>query len=140
MTTFMQWVHVMAAVLGLGGLGFMLLILMPSLGVLNPEQREALSKAVAERFRWARWSTITLLLISGLYNIRRYYWEEPWGRAWKFLAVKILLSFALFGIVVALSIPLRFFDRLRTRRRTWLLVAFILGVVVVLISAYLRRG
>ena len=140
MTTFMQWVHLMAAVVGLGGMGFLLLILIPSLGALSAEQREALSKAVAGRFRWASWSAMTLLLISGLFNIRRYYWEEPWGRAWKFLALKILLSFALFAIVLGLTIPLRWFEGMRARRRMWLLVAFILGVVVVLISAYLRRG
>jgi uncharacterized membrane protein len=140
MTTFMQWVHLMAAVVGLGGMGFLLLILIPSLGALSAEQREALSKAVAGRFRWISWSAMTLLLLSGLFNIRRYYWEEAWGRAWKFLALKILLSFALFAIVLGLTIPLRWFEGMRARRRMWLLVAFILGVVVVLISAYLRRG
>ena len=121
-------------------MGFMLLILIPSLGVLSPDQREALSKAVASRFRWATWSAVTLLLLSGLYNVRRYYWEESGGRAWNFLTLKILLSFILFGIVLGLTIPFRLFEPLRARRRTWLLVAFILGVVVVLISAYLRRG
>jgi uncharacterized membrane protein len=140
MTTFMQWVHVMAAVIGIGGMAFMLLILVPSVKVLSPEQRQALSKAVAIRFRWATWSAMTMLLLSGLYNIRSYYWRVPWDRAWKLLTLKIVLSFALFGIVVGLSVPLRLFERLQTRRRMWLLVAFILGVVVVLISAYLRRG
>jgi uncharacterized membrane protein len=140
MTTFMQWVHLMAGVVGLGGMGFMLLILIPALGVLSADQRDALSKAVAGRFRWASWGAMTLLVLSGLYNVRRYYWEEPWDRAWKFLTLKILLSFALFAIVLGLTIPLRMLDRMRARRRTWLIVAFILGVVVVLISAYLRRG
>jgi uncharacterized membrane protein len=140
MTTFMQWVHLMAAVVGLGGMGFLLLILIPSLGVLSAEQREALSKAVAGRFRWASWSAITLLLLSGLFNVRHNYWEEPWGRAWKFLTLKIALSFTLFAIVLALTIPFRLFEPMRARRRIWLLVAFILGAVVVLISAYLRRG
>ncbi len=140
MTTLMQWVHLMAAVVGVGGMAFLLLILIPSLRVLSTEQREALSRAVAAKFRWATWSAITLLLISGLYNIRRYYWEEPWDKAWKFLALKIVLSFALFGIVLALTIPLKVFDPLRARRRTWLIVALSLGVVVILISAYLRRG
>ena len=139
MSIIMQWVHLMGAVVGLGGMGFLLLILIPSLGVLSAEQREVLSKAVAGRFRWASWSAMTLLLLSGLYNIRRYYWEEPWGPAWKFLTLKILLAFTLFAIVLALTIPLRVFEPLRARRRTWLLVAFILGVAVVLISAYLRR-
>jgi uncharacterized membrane protein len=140
MTTLMQWVHLMAAVVGLGGMGFLLLILIPSLGVLSAEQREALSKAVAGRFRWASWSAMTLLLLSGLFNIRRYYWEEPWDRAWRFLALKVLLSFVLFGIVLGLTIPFKLFEPLRARPRMWLLIAFILGVVVVLISAYLRRG
>ena len=140
MSTFIQWVHLIAAVVGLGGMGFLLLILIPSLGVLSAEQREALSKAVAGRFRWASWSAMTLLLVSGLFNLRRYYWEEPWGRAWKFLALKIILSFALFAIVLGLTSPFKLFEPLRARRRMGLLVAFILGVIVVLISAYLRRG
>ncbi len=140
MATIVQWIHLMAAVIGLGGMGFLLLILIPSLGVLSAEQREALAKAVASRFRWATWSAMALLLLSGLYNVSRYYWEEPWDRAWKLLAFKIALSFALFAIVLGLTIPFRLFEPLRARRRMWLLVAFILGVVVVLISAYLRRG
>ena len=61
-------------------------------------------------------------------------------RAWKLLTLKIVLSFTLFGIVLALTIPLRFLERVRAQRRTWLIVTFSLGVAVVLISAYLRRG
>jgi uncharacterized membrane protein len=142
MTTFMQWIHVMAAVIGLGGMGFILLILIPALGVLNPEQRETLYRAVSVRFRWVSWSVIGLLLISGLYSTREYYWEVTWGKSWVLLSIKIALAFALFGIVLGLSLPLPFaiFERMRARRRAWLIAAFALGVVVVLISAYLRRG
>jgi uncharacterized membrane protein len=140
MPTFMHWVHLMAAVIALGALGFLLLILIPAVGVLSAQQRETLSKAVAVRFRWASWSAMALLLISGLYSIRRYYWEEPWDRAWEFLTLKIVLALALFAIILGLSIPLRLFEPLRARRSTLVLAAFLLGVVVVLISAYLRRG
>ena len=139
MTTFMQWVHVMAAVVGLGGMGFLLLILIPSLSVLGAEQQTSLLKAVTRRFRWVSWTAITLLVLSGLYNIRRYYWEVPWDKAWKLLAFKIILSFGLFAIVLALTLPLSVFNRMRARRRTWLIVALSLGVAVVLISTYLRR-
>jgi uncharacterized membrane protein len=140
MPTIMQWVHLMAGVVGLGGMGFLLLILIPSMGVLSEDQRAELSKAVAGRFRWTSWSAMALLLISGLYNVRRYYWEEPWDRAWKFLAVKVILSFLIFAIVLGVTISFKLFEPLRARRRMLLLVAFILGVAVVLISAYLRRG
>ena len=141
MATFIQWIHLMAAVVGLGGMGFLLLILIPSLKVLSAEQREALSRAVGERFRWASWSAILLLLLSGIYNTRSYYREVPWKEhVWKFLALKILLSLGLFAIVLGLTVPFRLFEPLRARRRKLLFVAFILGVAVVLISAYLRRG
>jgi len=140
MTTFMQWIHLMAAMIGLGGMAFLLLIMIPSLRVLSADQRETLAKAVGGRFRWASWSAIMLLVVSGLYNVRRYYWEEPWDQAWKLLTAKIILSFVLFCIVLGLTVPLTQFASLRARRRMWLVAAFVLGVVVVVISAYLRRG
>ncbi len=139
MTTLMLWIHLIAAVAGIGGLAFLLLILMPSLRVLNPEQRSTLFQAVANRFRWVSWSAIVLLLASGFYNLRQYYWESSWGRSWSFLTLKIILSFVLFSIVLGLTIPAKVFDRLRARRQTWLIVALSLGVAVILISAYLRR-
>jgi uncharacterized membrane protein len=140
MPTIFQWVHVMSAIVGLGGMGFLLLIMIPSLRVLTAEQRDSLSKAIASRFRWVTWSSFALLLLSGLYLVRRSYWEEPWGSAWTLLSLKIALSFTLFGIIMALTVPFRLFEPLRAHRRQWLLVAFIMGVVVVVISAYLRRG
>ena len=139
MATLVQWVHVTTAVIGIGGMGFLLLILMPSLRVLNPEQRDALARVVMGRFRWVSWSVIILLMASGLYNVREYYWRAPWGRAWLFLTLKILLAFVVFGISLALTVPLGFFDRVRRRRKLWLAIAFGTGVAVIYISAYLRR-
>jgi uncharacterized membrane protein len=140
MTIFMLWVHLVAVVIIIGGLGFLLLTLLPSVGVLTAEQREALSKAVTARFRWVIWAAIALLLISGLYNVKRYYWEEAWGKSWWFLTLKITLAFVFFAILLGFTIPIKALDRLRMRRETWFIVAFAVGVVVILISAYLRVG
>jgi len=139
MATFAQWVHVSAAVIGIGGMGFMLLVLFPSVGVLNDEQRALLLKYVLGRFRWVTWSVIALLLASGLYNIRLV-WLVPWGPYWKFLTIKIVLALIIFIIVLFLTIPLGIFRKFRERRQLWLSIAFGLGMVVILISAYLRRG
>jgi uncharacterized membrane protein len=130
----------MAAVVALGAMSFLFLILIPSLQVLSPDQRAALAKAMAARFRWVSWGAMTVLLVSGLYQVRRYYWEEPWDHAWRVLTLKITLSFILFALVLGLTVPFKLFEPLQARRRAWLLVALILGVMVVLISAYLRRG
>jgi uncharacterized membrane protein len=139
MATFAQWVHVSAAVVGVGGMAFLLFILLPSVGVLNNEQRDHLLKLVMGRFRWVTWSVILLLLASGLYNVRLV-WLVPWGPYWKFLTIKIVLALIIFAIVLCLTIPLGIFRKFRERRQLWLSIAFALAVAVILISAYLRRG
>ena len=139
MSTFAQWVHVSAAVIGVGGMAFMLLVLFPSAGLLEEEQQKRLLKAALGRFRWVSWSVIVLLLASGLYNVKLV-WLVPWGPYWKFLALKIVLALLVFVIILCLTIPLKIFNGFRERRKQWLYAAFGLAMIVILISAYLRRG
>ena len=139
MSTFMQWVHVSAAVIGVGGMAFMLLVLFPSAGLLEEDERDKLLKAALGRFRWVSWSVILLLLGSGLYNVKLV-WLVPWGPYWKFLTIKVALAIAVFIIILCLTIPLKIFSGFRQRRRQWLYAAFGLAMIVILISAYLRRG
>lgn len=140
MSTFVQWVHLSAAVIGVGGIAFLHIILLPSVKTLSPEQRDLVLRAVMGKFRWASWSVIVLLLASGVYNVRQFYWEVAWGRSWMVLTAKILLALALFSISLALTLPFKSLDRFRARRQMWLSIALTLGMVVILLSAYLRRG
>jgi putative copper export protein len=112
---------------------------MPSLGALDPEHRDLLAKQVMDRFRWVIWSAIIVLLVSGLYSIRQYYWEMAWGKSWALLTVKIVLALFVFIVALALTLPFKLFDRVRARRQIWLSIAFGLAVAVLFISAYLRR-
>ena len=139
MPTFSQWVHVTAAVMSVGGMAFLLLVLPPRLGGLEPEQRDRLTKAVIARFRWVLWPSMAVLLLSGLYNIREYYWEVAWGKSWELLTVKIVLACIVFIIALALTLPFKLFDWVRARRQVWLAVAVGLSVAIIFISAYLRR-
>lgn len=138
MLTLVQWIHVAAAVIGVGGIGFLLLILLPSTRVLSDDQRDLLLRAVLGKFRWASWSAILLLLLSGLYSIRLRAWEAPWGTYWKFLTIKIILAFLVFAISLGLTLPFKFLDWFRARRQMWLSIAFALALIVILIGAYLR--
>jgi uncharacterized membrane protein len=138
MFTFVQWIHVVAAVIGVGGMAFLLFVLLPSARVLGPEQRETLLKVALGRFRWVSWSVILVLLVSGLSSIRMRAWEVPWGSYWKWLTIKIVLALFVFAISLMLTLPLSAFDRFRARRRTWLYVALGLSLGVILIAAYLR--
>jgi len=139
LTTIVQWVHLSAAIIGVGGMAFMLFVLFPSVGALNDEQRAGLQKAVLRRFNWVWWSVIFLLLASGLYNVKLV-WLAPQGTYWKFLTIKIALSLAVFVVVLFLTIPLSIFNWFRKHSSLWLSIAFSLALIVILISAYLRRG
>jgi len=139
MSTLAQWIHVSAAVVGIGGIGFLLVILLPSARVLNPDQRELLLKSALGKFRWVSWTVILLLLASGVYNVR-HVWEVPWGTYWKFLTLKIVLALLVFTISFCLTLPLKFLSWFRARRGVWLAVAFAMGIAVIYISAYLRRS
>ncbi len=138
MTTLVQWVHLVAAVVGVGGIAFVLVILIPSVQVFADEQRNQLLKVVMGRFRWASWGAILLLLGSGLYNVRLRAWEAPWGPYWKWLTLKILLAFCVFTISLLLTLPVPAFNRFRVRREMWLSIALGVALTVILISAYLR--
>jgi uncharacterized membrane protein len=139
MSTFLQWIHVTAVVLSVGGMAFLLIVLTPGLGDIQPEQRQRLAKLVMNRFRWVLWSSMALILLSGLYSIREYYWEVAWGKSWELLTVKIVLAGVVFAIALAVTLPFKLFDWVRARRQTWLAIAVGLAVVVIFISAYLRR-
>jgi len=139
MSTFLQWIHVTAAVIGVGGMAFLLLILTPSLKVLPPEQRDLLAKKVMKRFRWMIWLAILVLLLSGLYTVRQYYWEVAWGKSWELLTVKIVLALLVFIIALAPTLPFKVCDRVRARGQMWLSIAVGLAIAVILIAAYLRR-
>jgi uncharacterized membrane protein len=140
MSTLVQGIHVTAAVISVGGLAFLLLVLTSSLGKLQPEQRDLLAKQIVDRFRWVLWTAIIVLLVSGLYSTREYYWEVAWGKSWLLLSVKIVLALVVFVIALALTLPLKLFNWVRARRQVWLSIAVGLGVTVIFISAYLRRG
>jgi len=140
MSTLVQGIHVTAAAICVGGLAFLLFVLTPSLGNPQPEQRDLWAKQVIDRFRWVLWTAIIVLLVSGLYGIREYYWEVAWGKSWELLTVKIVLAFVVFFIALALTLPLKIFNWVRAHRQVWLAIAVGLAVTVIFIAAYLRRG
>ena len=140
MSVLMQWIHLVAAVVGIGGLGFIHMILIPASRDLEPGQRDLLLKRVSRKYQYVVWSVVLMLIASGLYNIHAHAWERPWGTYWKWLIVKISLAFIVFFFSLGLNLPLAIFDWLRQKRQMWLSITFSVALVVIFISAYLRRG
>jgi uncharacterized membrane protein len=66
-------VHVLLAVLWVGGMAFALMALRPALAVLEPAQRMALMAGVHKRFFLVVWHAVVLVLLTGYWLLFGYY-------------------------------------------------------------------
>ncbi len=62
----LDWVHLLGTVTWIGGTIFYVLILTPSLGVLEPPQAGKLMGALVKRYALFAWGAIVLLIVSGI--------------------------------------------------------------------------
>ena len=82
--TWDRWVlavHVLCAVIWVGGMFFAYVVLRPSLSVLEPIQRIALHTQVFRRFFLVVWHVMPLILRVGLRGAVRLLWRTGVGRA-----------------------------------------------------------
>lgn len=97
--------HVLAALLWLGGMFFLAVVGAPALRAVEPPQlRQQLFNALGTRFRYAGWVAITVLLITGFVNLSyrgwlswsvlgsASFWRTGTGKA---LAVKLICVVAM---------------------------------------------
>lgn len=154
-------VHVLAALLWLGGMFFLAAVGAPVLRALEPPAlRARVFDQLGRRFRTVGWVAIAILLVTGVINV--YYrgvlradvladpafWSTPFGTAlaWKLGAVAAMVvvsavhDFAQ-GPAAARMVP-GSPEALRARRRAaWLArINALLGLVVVLAAVHLARG
>jgi uncharacterized membrane protein len=139
--------HILGAVVWVGGMAFALLVLRPSLAVLEPPQRLALHAQVFRRFFRYIWHAMPIMLLTGYAMLA----AVPGGFSTASLAVNIMQALGLIMAVVFLVI---FFGPWRTMRaamdrkdnaaaaaavdkiRQLVRVNLILGTVTVLAAAW----
>lgn len=102
---FSVWLHILAAIVWIGGMVFLGAVLVP---VLRQDEfkhiRTPMLYATALRFRWAGWATLAVLVVTGFLNVwlRGYgwsawltasFWQSPWGTTlgWKLAFVTVVL-------------------------------------------------
>ena len=137
----MQWLHVVAAALAVGGVACIRFVVIPSAEGLGDEAKATLMEGVHGRFRKIIAVSIGLLLISGLYNVGivavQGHLMQP-GYLYPVIA-KIVLALVVFKIAFMLIVPGPAFAGVKAKRKGWLVANFVLGLLVILIAAYLRR-
>jgi uncharacterized membrane protein len=137
-------VHVLCAVLWVGGMFFAYVVLRPSLAVLDPPQRMLLHTQVFRRFFLVVWHAMPLIILSGLVLVFRYYGgldHVTW-------AVHAMLGLGLLMAAVFIAIvfgPYRRFRRTANRDvmlsslnaiRRMIGINLVLGLVTVVIAMF----
>ena len=136
----------------IGGFFFLRVILLPAAKVLPENQRLKLVEAAFHRFRIVIWSALLTILFSGVYNFIAFLRstgslsqdapKEPVENLSTYiivLGVKLFIVFIIFTFGVLLTFPYPVFTPIQRRPAPWLNLTVILGLIVIFLSALLRR-
>jgi uncharacterized membrane protein len=136
-----RWIHVLAAVVAVGGVLFQRLVLMPSVQAsIDDGRRAKLHEEVARRWKGVLMACIGLLLVSGFYNFFTVSLDkaESVPVYHSLFGVKFLAALVVFFLGSALVGRARAFEGMRRNRSRWLGITAVLAVVVILVSGVLK--
>jgi len=144
-------IHVLAAALWVGGMGFFALVIVPGLRRLEETKRREILRDVGARFAKVGWYNLGTLVITGIGNLAFRgllasianfdFWRSPFGST---LAIKLLLVVIVFALTYA-----HYLDALREgpsspadrARASWLgRSTMILSIAIAVLGVMLVRG
>ena len=137
-----RFLHVLTAIILLGGSTFMLLVILPSLQASEDSLRKSMASTIRDRWKRFVHLGIAIFLLTGFYN---YFQAMPKhkgdGLYHALVGTKILLALAVFFVASALVGRSSTFDSMRQNQRKWLTLLCLLGIVIVAISSFVNvRG
>lgn len=138
----MRWLHILAAVVAVGGTIFLRFVLMPVAGrVLEENVHTELRAGLVRRWQPFLHTCILLFLVSGFYNYlavtRHLHDDQPLYHA--LFGVKFLLALAVFALGLILTSRKAYAEKFRQNAKLWLGVLAALAVAIVLISGVMKN-
>ena len=137
----MRWIHILSAIVALGGSIFIRFVLMPSAQQVLDDETHAKLRATITR-RWMKFvhTCILLFLISGFYNYLVVQRPIHDGQAiyHMLFGIKFLLALVVFALAVALTSLKPWSEKLRANSKFWLLLLIALALVIVGISGVMK--
>lgn len=146
LNVFMRWLHVTSAVAVVGGLLAMRFAVVP--GLAGRADATDLYAAILRGFKKVLHSALGLALLTGFYNygvvavgalrkIKETHTDLGLlGSYHAVMGIKMLLSFVLFALAIALLKPS---EAIPEARKPTLTVNLVVGLVILALAAYLRR-
>lgn len=137
-----RWMHVLAAVVAVGGTVFVRFVLLPAAReALTEEQHQTLNAKLVGRWKVVVMTCIVALLVSGSYNFMTISLVKAEHNALyhPLFGIKVLAAVGVFLIAGALTGRAVAFEGIRRNSSSWMLVAAILGVAVIMLSGVLKN-
>ena len=135
--------HILGAILLLGGAIFFKFIVQPAASELPENEHASLKERVMKSWRQLVGLAIALLIFSGFYNYLVVALPEHDGdkRYHMFMGIKILIAFVIFFIASVLPGRAPAFEKMRQNSKLWMTITIVLGIVVISIAGFLKmRG
>lgn len=132
----------------IGGFFFFRVVLLPIAS--RSADPAALITSALRRFSGVVWTALLTILISGLYNFITFFRAARADAAVDLVAsdyslyifvlgIKLFIVFLIFTLAIALTFPYPVFGVYQKKPAPWLNLTVILGLIVIFLSAYLRR-
>ena len=132
----------------IGGFFFFRVVLLPV--ARRSSDPAALISSALRRFSSVVWTALLTILISGLYNFITFFRAaraeavigpvvSDYSLYIFVLGIKLFIVFLIFTLAIVLTFPYPVFDVYQKRPARWLNLTVILGLIVIFLSAYLRR-
>src|SRR5579883_3451751 len=127
----MRWLHISSVAALIGGAIFAKFVAGRATNLMNPENRDALWEDMAAHFKPVVYLAVAALAVSGIYNILAHAGHSVLYHV--LLGIKLLLVLHVFAVML-LGVQAN-----NKRRVRMMAGAAISGLVIIAISAYLRR-
>lgn len=127
----MRWLHIGSVATLIGGALYGWWVAGAATQSLSPESRDALWEDMASRFRPLVYTAVAGLVVSGIYNVIAHPGHSLLYHT--LLAIKLLLVLHVFTVMLLSAQPNK------KRRARMMAGAAMSGMVIIAMSAYLRR-
>ncbi len=132
----------------IGGFFFFRVVLLPIAN--RSAEPAALISSALRRFGGVVWTALLTILVSGLYNFITFFRAaraeavtdavvSDYSLYIFVLGIKLFIVFLIFTLAIVLTFPYPVFDVYQKKPAPWLNLTTALGLIVIFLSAYLRR-
>jgi len=133
-----RWTHIFAAAIVVGGFAYARFVFYPAMAMIEESEQAKLREGIATNLRPWGLTAIVLLVLSGSYNFYRVVLSGVDTAYHMAFGMKFLLALHVFAMLFILSTPPSGEPAKDAKRPRLVLGAFISGLLILLIGAYLR--